>query len=77
MNDFSDREMYEQAAGNVVALVLAADGFLRDRGIDPAEFYRYFGEMAAPGWDDIAGDIDATARAVALNIPPGGSKPRR
>jgi hypothetical protein len=72
MNEFSDREMYNQAAANCIALVVAADGFLRNRGIDPAELYRYFGETYASGWDHRRGDIDATAHGVALNMTSGG-----
>ena len=72
MNDFSDREKYEQAAANVVAFVVAADGFLRDRGIDPAELYRYFGEAYASGWDEYAGDLGVIGREVALNMTSGG-----
>ena len=72
MNDFSDREMYEQAAANFVAFVVAADEFLRTRAVDPTELYRYFGETYAPGWDERKGDIDATAQGVALNMTSGG-----
>lgn len=72
MKDFSDREMYEQAAANFVAFVVAADEFLRNRGTDPAELYRYFGETYAPEWDERRGDIDATAHSVALNMTSGG-----
>lgn len=75
MNDFSDREMYEQAAGNCVALVLATDQFLRNRGIDPAEFYRFFGESYVSEWDHRKGDIEATAQSVALNMTSAGFEP--
>jgi hypothetical protein len=72
MDDFSDREMYEQAAANVVAFVAAADGFLRERGIDPSELYRWFGEHYASGWEPQKGDVGATAREIALNLTSGG-----
>jgi len=72
MQDFTDREMYEQAAGNVVAFVVAADAFLRDRGIEPDELYRSFGRSYAPGWDPLRGDVRRAAREVALNLTSGG-----
>jgi hypothetical protein len=72
MNEFSDRVMYEQAAANFIAFVVAADKFLRDRGTDPADLYRYFGETYASEWDHQRGDIDATAQSVALNMTSGG-----
>jgi hypothetical protein len=72
MSEFSDREMYDQAAANCIAFVVAADEFLRNRGIDPAELYRFFGETYASGWDHRRGDIDATAHSVALNMTSGG-----
>ena len=72
MHDFSDKEMYEQAAANIVALVVAADGFLRDRGIDPAELYRSFGRSYAAGWDRLRGDLPKVAREVALNLTSAG-----
>ena len=70
MDDFSDREMYEQAAANVVAFVVAADAFLTSRGIDPSELYRYFGESYADGW--ATRDVGRIAREVALNMTSGG-----
>ena len=72
MIEFSDREMYEQAAGNLIAFLLAADEFLRNRGIDPSELYRYFGESYAPEWDLPNGAVDETARSVALNMTSAG-----
>jgi hypothetical protein len=72
MNDFSDREMYEWAAGNAVALLVAGDAFLPERGIEPSEFYQYFGESYASGWDAYSGDLGATAREVALNMTSAG-----
>jgi hypothetical protein len=72
MEGFSNREMYEQAAGNCVALLVAADKFLRSRGIDPAEFYRFFGESYASDWDRRKGDIEGTVQSVALNMTSAG-----
>jgi 2,4-dienoyl-CoA reductase-like NADH-dependent reductase (Old Yellow Enzyme family) len=71
MDDFSDREMYEQAAANVVALIVAADAFLSSRGIDPTAFYRFFGESYADEWRD-ADEIGKAAHDVALNVTSGG-----
>jgi hypothetical protein len=71
MDDFSDRQMYEQAAANVVALVVAADAFLASRGIEPTEFYRFFGESYADDWRD-ADEIGKAAHDVALNVTSGG-----
>src|SRR4051812_42207862 len=72
MNDFSDREMYEQAASNPVAVLVAADQFLRDRDIDASQLYRFFGESYASEWDDRKGDIERTAQSVALNMTSAG-----
>jgi hypothetical protein len=72
MQNFTDREMYEQAAGNMVAFVVAADAFLRDRGIEPEELYRSFGSSYAPGWDPLRGDVPRAGREVALNLTSGG-----
>jgi hypothetical protein len=71
MDDFSDREMYEQAAANVVALVVAVDAFLSSRRIDPTDFYRFFGEAYAAAWRD-ADEIGKAAHDVALNVTSGG-----
>jgi hypothetical protein len=71
MDDFSDRQMYEQAAANVVALIVAADAFLSSRGIEPTEFYRFFGESYADGWRD-ADEIGRAAHDVTLNVTSGG-----
>ena len=67
MDEFTDQERLEQSWSNLVALLSATSEFLRQRGIDPHELSRFFGEAHAPGWDEARGDLAKTAYYVALN----------
>ena len=67
-DSFTDAERYEQAAGNMTATAVAAHEFMKQKGVDPAEFWAFFGETYAPGWAGVRGDLTEIARYVALNM---------
>ncbi len=68
MDEFNDKEKLDQAIGNAIAMYVAAHAFLDQRGIDPAELDRFFGEQHAEGWADVRGDLEKVAFFVALNM---------
>lgn len=65
---FTDREMYEQAWGNMAASTAALREFLHQKGIDHSEFWSFFGETYAPGWAEARGDLKKVAYYIALNM---------
>jgi hypothetical protein len=67
-DEFTDREMYEQAWGNMVSSAAALHEFLTQRSIDPSEFWTFFGETYAPVWAEARGDLKKVAHYVALNL---------
>jgi hypothetical protein len=68
MDAFSDQEKLEQAVGNAIAMYVATVAFLEERGVDPAELDRFFGEKHAEGWAEARGDLKQMAHYVALNM---------
>lgn len=76
-HDFTDAEKLEQAVGNAVAIWVATDEFLRQRGIDPRDLQTFFGERHAEGWVDARGDLEKIAYFVALNMTTFGFETSR
>jgi hypothetical protein len=67
-DEFTDREMYEQASGNMVALTAALHEFLKQKGLEPSAFWSFFGETYAPSWAEDRGDLTKVAYYVAPNM---------
>ena len=68
MDEFSENEKLDQPIGNAIAMYVATHAFLRQRGIDPGDLDRFFGDQHAEGWADARGDLKKVARYVALNL---------
>ena len=68
MDEFSQEEKLDQAIGNAIAMFVATGAFLEERGIDPADLDRFFGEAHAEGWAEARGDVKKAAHYVSLNM---------
>ena len=68
MDTFPAEEIREQAISNLIATYATTKAFLRDRGIDPLDLERFFGETHAPGWAEAKDDLAKIAHYVALNM---------
>lgn len=61
-------EVLQNARDNAASFAMVTIAFLKQRGTPVADWVWFMGELFAPAWDDLKGDMTAVARHVRLKL---------
>ena len=73
--EFTHKEEYQAAHGNLIAVILVATLYLQEHALDVSTFWQFIGQHFSRGWADVPpGDIKEVARRIALNMASSGGQ---
>ena len=67
--EFTHKEEYQAAHGNLIAVILVATLYLQEHALDVSTFWHFIGQHFSRGWAEIPpGDIQEVARRITANM---------
>jgi hypothetical protein len=72
---FTPERIFEQAQGNINAILCITIAYLKERGLPLDDFTTFVGQKFAPSWDGVqVADAREVAEAALLNLVAGGAE---